>query len=99
MSGGALESILGRLTGTLTKPIASLAKNILMSLRLSAAMSGIDKKMHRYRTTAVFSNEEMNDMVKLVKALEDAGVLMKGSTKTLQNDVKKKVLYQFCQCC
>ena len=41
MSGGALGSVLGRLIGPLTKTIAPLAKNISMSLGLSAAMSGI----------------------------------------------------------
>ena len=42
MSGGAIGSVLGRLIGPLTKTIAPLAKNVSMSLGLSAAMSGID---------------------------------------------------------
>ena len=86
MSGGGLAATLGRL-------IAPLAKNILMPLGLSAAMSGIDgaiqKKIHGYGTTVIFSSEEMNDMIKIVKSLEDSDILMKGSTETLQNDVKK----------
>ena len=42
MSGGDLGSILGRIIGPLTKTIPPLAKNILMPLGLSAAMSRID---------------------------------------------------------
>ena len=37
-------------------------------------------------------------MTKIVKALEDSDVLMKGVTKTLKNDIKKVVLYQLYQC-
>ena len=40
------------------------------------------------QTTVKFSNEEINNMIKIVKALEDSDVLMKGSAETLQNDVK-----------
>ena len=40
-------------------------------------------------TAIIFSNEDLNDMTKIVKALEDSDVLMKGITKTLKNDVKK----------
>ena len=39
--------------------------------------------------TVKFSNEELNYMTKIVKALEDSDVLMKGVTKTLKNDVKE----------
>ena len=37
-------------------------------------------------------------MVKIVKDLEDADVLMKEVSETLKNDIKKEVLYQFYQC-
>ena len=37
----------------------------------------------------IFRNEEINDMIKIVKALEDSDILINRSTKTLQNDVKK----------
>ena len=56
------------------------------------------KKKHGSGTTAIFSNEEINDMIKIVKALEDSDILVKGVTKTLKNHVKKEVLYQFYQC-
>ena len=86
----------------LIKPATSVLKNIVAYLGLSAAMSGIDgaiqKKIHGTGTTVIFSNEEINDMVKNVKALEDSDVLMKGSTEILKNDIKKVVLCQFYQC-
>ena len=48
------------------------------------------KKIHGSGTkTVTFSNEEINDMVNTVKALENADILEKGIRITLQNDVKK----------
>ena len=92
MSGGALGSILGRLLPKLIKPAISLGKNILAPLGLSAAMSATDaviqKKMHDYGTTVKFSNEEINNMINIGKALEDSDILMKGVTKTFKNDAK-----------
>ena len=34
-------------------------------------------------TTLIISNEEMNDIMKIVQYLEDSGVLLKGATKTI----------------
>ena len=60
---------------------------------LSAAMSGIDgaiqKKYMVLEQLYYFLMEEVNDMIKIVKALEDSDILVKGVTETLQNDVKK----------
>ena len=36
--------------------------------------------------TLVFSNEEMNDIMKIVKVLEDSNILSKGVTKTIKNE-------------
>ena len=52
-------------------------------------MVRFQKKIHDYGTTAIFSNEEINDMIKIIKSLEDSDILMKGSTETLQNDERK----------
>ena len=40
--------------------------------------------------TVKFSNKDLNDMTKIVKALEDSDVLIKGVTKTLKSDMKKR---------
>ena len=37
-------------------------------------------------------------MTKIVKALEDSDVLMKGITETLKNNIKKEVLCLYYQC-
>ena len=39
--------------------------------------------------TVRFSNKDLDDMTKIVKALEDSDVLMKRITETLKNDIKK----------
>ena len=60
---------------------------------MSATDSAIQKKVHGYGAkTVTFSNKDLHDMTKIVKALEDSDVLMKGITETLKNDIKKEVL-------
>ena len=41
-------------------------------------------------TTLVFSNEDLNDIIKIVKSLEESGLLIKGVSKTAENEAKKK---------
>ena len=41
-------------------------------------------------TTLIISNEEMNDIIKFVEALEDSNILLKGVTKTIQNETKEQ---------
>ena len=44
------------------------------------------KEMHGSGTTTLMiSNEEMNDIIKIVQALEDSNILLKGVTKTIKN--------------
>ena len=97
-SGGALGSILGRILPKLIKSAISLGKNILAPLGLSAAMSAtyaaIKKKMYGSGAKTVkFSNENINNMTKIVKALEDSDVLLRGVNETLKSDIIKVVLY------
>ena len=40
--------------------------------------------------TSVISNDEINDIIKIVTSLEDSGLLLKGVTKTVQNKVKEQ---------
>ena len=40
-------------------------------------------------TTVVISNEEMNDIMKIVKTLEDSDILLKGVTKAIKNQTKE----------
>ena len=75
--------------------IKSLAKSVLIPLGLtavaSAANAGIHKKISgSEKTTLIISNDEMKDVIKIVKSLEDSGLLLKAISKTIQNQAKKQ---------
>ena len=94
-SGGFLGSLLGKSAGSLMKVAITLAKNVLAALGITAAASalhaGIQKKIHGFGTTTlIISNEEMNDIMKIVQALEDSNILLKGVTKTIKNETKEQ---------
>ena len=49
------------------------------------------KKIHSSETTTlIISNEEMSDIMKIVQALEDSNILLKGVTKTIKNETKEQ---------
>ena len=41
-------------------------------------------------TTLIISDDEIGDIIKIVKSLEDSGLLLKGVIKTVQNEVKEQ---------
>ena len=41
-------------------------------------------------TTLVISNNEIDDIIKIVKSLEDSSLLLKGVTETARNEGKEK---------
>ena len=41
-------------------------------------------------TTLIILNEEMNDIMKIVQALEDSDILLKGVIKTIKNETKEQ---------
>ena len=101
-SGGFLGKLLGPLLRSglplmkgLIKP---LAKSVLIPLGLtavaSAADAGLYKKIlgsgHNNNTTLIISNDEMDDILKIVKSLEDSGILLKGVSETIQNEAKEQ---------
>ena len=45
---------------------------------------------HNNTTSLIISNNEMEDIVKIVKSLEDSGLFLKGITETVQNEVKEQ---------
>ena len=90
---GFLGSLLSKLSGPLIKVAAPLAKWFLAPLGIAATASvidaGIQKKIHGSGTTTlIISTEEMNDIMKIVQALEDSDILWKGVTKTFKNETK-----------
>ena len=57
----------------------------------SAIDAGVPKKIYGSGTTTlVISNEEMNDIMKIVQALEDSNILLRGVTKTIKNETKEQ---------
>ena len=49
------------------------------------------KKIHGSGiTTLIILNEEMNDVMKIVQALEDSNILLKGVTETIKNETKEQ---------
>ena len=77
--------------------IKPLAKSVLIPLGLTAAASAADAGIHKKilgsghnNTTLIISNDEINDIIKIVKSLEDSGLLLKGVTETVQNEVKEQ---------
>ena len=41
-------------------------------------------------TTVIILNDEMNDILKIVKSLENSGVLLKGVSETIQHEAKEQ---------
>ena len=72
-SGGFLGSLLSKLAGPLMKVVVPLAKNILAPLGITVA--GVQKKLHGSGTTTlIISNEVMDNISKIVQALEDSNI-------------------------
>ena len=69
-----------------------LAKNVLAPLGLTAAMSAIDgsiqKKIRGSGVKLIIEQEDMKDIMKIIKALENSGILLKGVSKTSKNETK-----------
>ena len=94
-TGGFLGSLLSKLDGPLIKVAIPLAKNVLAPLEIySCCFSNWcknSKKMHGSGATIlIISNEEMTDTMKIIQALEDSKILLKGVTKTMKQKDKKK---------
>ena len=81
--------------------IKPLAKSVLIPLGLTAAASAADAGIHKkilgsgnpsssHNTVLIISNDETHDIMKIVKSLEDSGLLLKGVTETVQNERKKQ---------
>ena len=92
-SGGFLGKLLSKLVGPLMKVALPLAKNVLAPLGLTAAMSAIDgsiqKKIHGSRIKLIIEEEDMKDM-KIIEALENSGILLKGVNKTNKSETKEQ---------
>ena len=98
-SSGFLGKLLGPLLKTgltlIKNVIKPLAKSVLIPLGLTAAASAADAGIHKKirdstTTTLLLSNEEMNDIMKMVQALQDSNILLKGVNKKTKNETKEQ---------
>ena len=72
-----------------------LAKSFLISVGLTEATSTTDPAIHKKMfgsgmRTLITSNEEMNDIMKIVKSPEESGLFIKGVSETIKNDTKEQ---------
>ena len=75
--------------------IKPLAKSVVIPLGLTAAASAADAGIHKKilgsgNTTSIISNEELNGIMKIIQALEDSNILLKGVTKIIKNETKEQ---------
>ena len=100
---GQSGEFLGRLLGPLLKTWLSLignvlkplAKGFLIPLGLIAAASTKDAAIHKNMfwsgvTKLINLNEEMKNIMKIVKFPEESGLLIKGVSKPIENEAKKQ---------
>ena len=100
--GRLLGSLLKTGLPLIKNVIKPLSKSVLIPLGLTAAAAaaadvGIDKKnlesghsssSHK-NTVLLISNNDIEDIIKIVKSLGDSGLLLKELTGTVQNEVKE----------
>ena len=87
-SRGFLDKLLSKLAGPLMKVAMPLAKNVLAPLGLTAG--SIQKKIHGSGVKLIIEQEDMNDIMKIIEALENSGILLKGVSKTIENETKEQ---------
>ena len=99
LSGEFLGWLLGPLLKTglplMKNVIKPWVKSVLIPLGLTAATSAADAGIHKNilasgTTTLIISNNEMDDIIKIVKSLDDSGLLLKGGGETIQNEAKEQ---------
>ena len=100
-SGGFLGRLLGVLLKTrlplIKNVINPLAKGVLITLGLTAAASAADAGMHKKvtgsrhnNTTLIILYDEMKDIIKIIKSLEDSGLLLKRVIEAFQNEAREQ---------
>ena len=73
-------------------PLASVLLPLELSAGISEAVAAIQKNIYGSGITAlIISNEEMEDIMKIVKSLEKSGLLVKGITETIKDETKRGI--------
>ena len=73
------------------------AKSVLIPLGLTSLASAAEAEIHKKilgsgnnNTILIISNDEIKDIIKIVKSLEDSVLLFKGVSETIQNEAKEQ---------
>ena len=88
-SGGFLGKLLSKLAGPLMKVALPLARNVLTAV-MSAIDGSIQKKIHGSGIKLIIKEEVMKGIMKIIEALENSGILLKGVSKTIENETKEQ---------
>ena len=84
-SGGFSGKLLSKLAGPLMKVALPLAKTVLAPLGLTIDGS-IQKKINGSGVKLIIEEEDMKYIMKIIEALENSGILLKGVSKTIKNE-------------
>ena len=57
---------------------------------MSAIDGSIQKKIHGSGVKLIIEQEDMKDIMKIIEALENSGILLKGVSKTIENETKEQ---------
>ena len=80
---------LGRLLGKLLKTGLPLMENVIKPLAKSALIPfSLTATAGSGTTRLIISKDKVEDIIKIVKSLEDSGLLFKGVSETIQNEAK-----------
>ena len=82
----------------MTNVLTSLAKSVLLPFTLMAGLSVTDtaiqkkkkKKIESEATALIISNEEIEDIMKIVQSLEQSSLLIEDISETIKNDAKEQ---------
>ena len=57
---------------------------------MSTIDGSIQKKIHGSGIKLIIEQKDMNDIMKIIEALENSGILLKGVSKTIENETKEQ---------
>ena len=77
-------------TRQITKPRNAINNNLATDIKLHAIDGGIQKQIHGSGVKLIIEQKDMNDIIKIIEALENSGILLKGVTKTSENETKEQ---------
>ena len=76
-------------------PLGIMAAALTADAGIQKKILGLEHRpsssaLHKNIVTLILSNDEMEEIIKIVKYLEDSGLLLKGVSETIQNEAKEQ---------